>query len=91
VKELQSIVDYEIPYPGPTVNAAFNTNCVAGCTVNGSGGPMCSCTGEDVYWSCTSFVVNPPYALVVAFANGFVFTRGNKSSDYYVRAVRGGL
>jgi len=91
VKELQSIVDYEIPYPGPTVNAAFNTNCVAGCTVNGSGGPMCSCTGSDFYWSCTTYRVNPSYAWVVGFGNGFVYTRGNKSDSDYVRAVRGGL
>ena len=33
VKELQSIVNYEIVYPGPTVSLAFNTGCAPGCTV----------------------------------------------------------
>jgi len=92
IKELQSIVDYEIPYPGPTVNAAFNTNCVAGCTVNGSGGPMCSCTASSDYWSSTTSRGNPFNAWYVNFFYGNVFTyEYERSLNGYVRAVRGGL
>jgi hypothetical protein len=49
IKELQSIVDYEIlGPPGPTVTAAFNAGCVPGCTVTN-----CSCTQPSDYWSAT--------------------------------------
>jgi hypothetical protein len=90
VKELQSIVDYEIPYPGPAVDATFNTNCFAGCTVNGDGGPMCSCTASDGYWSSTTFRLDPVIAWGVNFMNGYVSGHG-KSLTLAVRAVRGGL
>lgn len=33
VKELQSIGNYEVLFPGPTVHEVFNTNCVPGATV----------------------------------------------------------
>lgn len=54
VKELQSIVNYEIPYPGPTVDAAFHQSATcSGCTdVNAA---TCSCTASDVYWSSTTY------------------------------------
>lgn len=91
VKELESIVDYEIPYPGPTVNAAFNTNCGTGCTVNGNGGPMCSCTAAAPHWS-SSTCRHPPAdaAWDIDFFFGQVFT-SNKDLFFKVRAVRGGL
>jgi hypothetical protein len=60
VKELQSIVDYEIPYPGPTVNAAFNTSCAASCTAL-----TCSCTKEREYWSSTRYGGSPDSAWIV--------------------------
>ena len=91
VKELQSIVDYEIPFPGPAVTAAFNTNCVAGCTVNGNGGSMCSCTASDVYWSSTTYAGGPYYAWVVYFTSGYVLNFNSKGINSAVRAVRGGL
>jgi hypothetical protein len=90
-KELQSIVDYEIASAsGPTVNSAFNTNCDAGCTANGTGGLMCSCTANFVYWSSTTGRGVPSDAFVVDFDSGLVgfFL---KSFEANVRAVRGGL
>jgi len=88
VKELQSIVNYEIPYPGPTVSPAFNTACAAGCTVWG-----CSCTQATYcnYWSSTTPVDYryPGNAWFVDFGNGFVVYDG-KDDDGHVRAVRGG-
>jgi hypothetical protein len=54
IKELQSIVNYEIPFPGPTVAAAFNTGCVATCTVN-----TCSCTVGDYHWSSSTYAGLP--------------------------------
>src|SRR5262245_65459894 len=49
VKELQSIVNYETR--NPAVAAAFNTGCVAACTVT-----SCSCTVAADYWSSTTNV-----------------------------------
>jgi hypothetical protein len=44
-KELQSIVDYEIPYPGPTVNVAFHKPATCtGCTDVTAA--TCSCTAS---------------------------------------------
>jgi hypothetical protein len=91
VKELQSIVDYEVPDPGPAVNAAFNANCVAGCTVQGNGGPMCSCTASSLHWSSTTSRTGPDFAWFVFFGFGHVGPDGSKDDDFSVRAVRGGL
>jgi hypothetical protein len=85
VKELQSIVNYEIAYPGPTVSPAFNTGCAPGCTVL-----TCSCTVSNLYWSSSSCAYSPYYAWSVYFDDGDVFA-GYKSSNSYVRAVRAGL
>jgi hypothetical protein len=88
VKELQSIVDYEIPFPDPTVHTAFhNTNCTPGCTVT-----TCSCTQSFYYWSSTTCRFTPSSAWYVFFGGGIVFSYGGlKTNDFYVRAVRGGL
>jgi len=85
VKELQSIVNYEIPFPGPAVDGAFNTNCAGNCTVL-----TCSCTQPFTYWSSTTGLSNPSFAWYVNFIYGYV---GNdtKDSESYARAVRGGL
>jgi len=89
VKELQSIVDYEIPYPGPTVNAAFHN--AAGCTAcTDVTRPSCSCTRSNYYWSSTTHRSNPSTAWFVHFFGGFV-NGYNKSNSFAVRAVRGGL
>lgn len=88
-KELQSIVDYEIPYPGPTVNAAFHKPATCtGCTDVTA--PTCSCTASGDYWSSTTYRDLPGYAWFVLFNAGYVFA-SDKSSGIGVRAVRGGL
>jgi len=65
VKELQSIVNYQIAYPSPTVSSEFNTGCAPGCTVL-----TCSCTAAHSYWSSTTYALNPDYAWVVVFYGG---------------------
>jgi hypothetical protein len=82
-KELQSIVDYE--RVNPSIDPAFNTACVASCTVM-----SCSCTASSFYWSSTSYAANPFGAWLVNFLVGFVSTQG-KIGNFPVRAVRGGL
>jgi hypothetical protein len=89
VKELQSIIDYEVPYPGPTVNAAFHnaTGC-EGCTDVTL--PSCSCSASILYWSSTTSRSYPFDAWVLSFSGGDV-VNGTKSNNFPVRAVRGGL
>ena len=94
VRELQSVVDYEIPYPGPTVNAAFNTAGCTGCTDVRLA--SCSCTANG-YWSSTTYRNTPDTAWGVQFENGDVYFvygdlggGGGKRYGRPVRAVRGG-
>jgi hypothetical protein len=89
VKELESIMNYEISNPNfevfnPVVSAVFNTNCVAGSTVRTG-----SCTAAGANWSSTTFTINPRAAWLVDFSDGYVFAV-NKVSTLFVRAVRGG-
>jgi hypothetical protein len=85
LKELQSIVNYENYFPA--VSPAFNTGCVAACTVL-----TCSCTTAAGYWSSSTRVVSPGDAWLVAFDVGHVVHAGKVfGSTYRVRAVRGGL
>jgi len=86
IKELQSIVNYEIPSTGPTVAAAFNTGCTQGCTVT-----SCSCTQSLSYWSSSSYVFSPDAVWLVGFNDGNDRTDFKSYGPYYVRAVRGGL
>src|SRR5262249_15278474 len=44
VKELESLIDFSTY--NPSVTTAFNSNCMAGCTVT-----TCSCTQALDYWS----------------------------------------
>jgi len=89
VKELQSIVDYEIPNPGPTVNAAFhNAAGCPGCTDVTLA--SCSCTASGEYWSSTTSRDFPGYAWYVGFGDGDV-DDDRKGFTNAVRAVRGGL
>ena len=85
MKELQSIVNYEIPYPGPVVSSAFNNNCIPNCSV-----VACSCTAADGYWSSTALAGGPYDAWYVFFGGGLVYAY-TKASPYDVRGVRGGL
>src|SRR6056297_813215 len=71
-EELRSIVDYNIPYPGPCVNTVFFPNTTA-----------------SNYWSATTYALDPDCAWNMNFYGGYG-SYGNKSSNDYVRAVRGG-
>ena len=82
VNELQSIVNYGAVTPA--VSPAFNTGCVASCTVT-----SCSCTQSDYYWSSTTLVPRPDLAWLVLFGYGDVYN-GSKGGGFYVRAVRDG-
>jgi uncharacterized protein DUF1566 len=87
--QLETIVDTSVSGCGsgpPCVPPAFDTGCVAGCTVT-----SCSCTQAERYWSATPIVGNLPFpsAWGVFFRTGEV-TGIDKASAFYVRAVRGG-
>jgi len=91
IRELQSLVDYEIPYPGPMVSAAFSTTAVGcqGCT--NATLKSCSCTMPYYYASSTTARGLPLNHWIVDFRNGHALGYGDKASNYAVRAVRGGL
>jgi len=84
--ELYTLVNLQIPYPGPTVYGAFNS-CTAGCSVTS---PSCSCTQSDDYWSSSTYQTNPTYVWSVFFHVGHVGTDG-KAANYFARAVRAGF
>ena len=89
IKELQSIVNYEIEYPGPVVDPVFHRagTCTACSDVTAA---SCSCTSSYYYWSSTADRRNPNFAWDVLFSIG----GGSENSKYYdmrARAVRGGL
>jgi len=85
VKELQSIVNYQVPFPGPVVSSAFNTGCTPGATVLAG-----SCCGATDYWSSTTDAFDSDFAWTVIFHFGEVDQEG-KNQISHVRAVRGGL
>jgi hypothetical protein len=82
-KELVSIVDYQV---SPAVDAVFNTGCVGGCS------PVtCSCTQPGVYWSSTTFILNPANsAWRIGFDAGGMIAGDKATFLDFVRAVRGG-
>jgi hypothetical protein len=86
VRELQSIVNYQSIFsPLP----AFSSSCIAPCSVTD-----CSCTAGFDYWtSTTAFNVIAPHTAawgVRFYVAGSVLPIA-KSSNNFVRAVRGGL
>jgi hypothetical protein len=81
--ELETLVDLGRVVT-PAIDPAFNTGCVASCTVT-----SCSCTQSGLYWSSTTYQDTPTDAWFVFFLDGYVGSNP-KSSNYYVRAVRGG-
>lgn len=88
IKELVGIVDYNIPYPGPTVNAAFQgASCGAACTDITN--PACSCTVPNYYWSASTYADEPDFAWYVNFFYGNL-SAYDKNSNSFVRAVRSG-
>lgn len=88
VKELQSIVDYSVPLPGPSVSSAFDSGCTDGCSVT-----LCSCTRAGVpgYWSSTSYASNTATFAWAVSSSESLTTYVAKLSMLSVRAVRGGL
>ncbi len=81
--ELESLVN--LGAVDPSVDAAFNTSCSGGCTVT-----TCSCTQSYNYWSATTYFSHSN-AWSVYFYDGTVSVyAGGKSSNFYVRGVRGG-
>jgi len=82
VNELQSIVSYGAV--NLSVNAAFNTGCVATCTVT-----TCSCIQSGSYWSATTHQNFPSSAWFVVFGDGYV-DANLKFNGLYARGVRGG-
>jgi hypothetical protein len=85
VRELQSIVNYERI---PAAVTAFNTGCSPGCTVDGGGGPMCSCAAVGFSWSSTAYAYIPGVAWNM-LPSGYV-DGADPGLSYSVRAVRGG-
>ena len=82
------------PYGDVPPDYATFTTSHAGCTVDGSGGPPCSCTPPYHYWSASSVSGAPGTAwlecyTVAAPTNGL--SSPDLSSTYDVRAVRGGV
>jgi hypothetical protein len=84
VRELQSLANYEIPFPGPTIAAAFDSACTPGCVST-----VCSCTTAGAYWSSTTYSGSPNFAWYVYFADSSVLANP-KDSGGYARAVRTG-
>jgi hypothetical protein len=87
VRELHTIVDYGVI--NPSVASAFQgASCGAGCTDITSA--ACSCTVSGFYWSSSTVATTPGSAWGVTFSYGTVGL-GAKVTNFYVRAVRGGL
>ena len=86
IKELQSIVDYEIA--NPSVNAAFHTSATCtGCTDVTAA--ACSCTAADAwYWSSPTVNSAGSSAWFITFDIGSV-SAYTKGFGGHVRAVRG--
>jgi len=82
VKELQSIVNYEVVFP--SVSPEFNANCVTGVSVTDG-----SCTAFGS-WSSTTCACFSDGAWGVSFDDGTVGIF-DKIVGFPVRAVRGGL
>jgi hypothetical protein len=73
-KELMSIVDYSIPYPGPTINSAYFPNTKS----------------YPYWVSTTSAYWGPVSEWLVHFGYGYVNTNWMYQDRFYVRCVRGG-
>jgi hypothetical protein len=86
VKELQSIVDYEVSFPAVDSTFHKSATCTGCMDVTQE---SCSCTAAANYWSSTSDARFPTFAWGVDFTFGGVFGPG-KDGSLRVRAVRGG-
>ena len=74
-RELITIVDYGVAYPGPTIEQAYFPSTVAG--------------NASLYWTSTPYAGNATDAWYTSFDYGSVY-HSNKATNYYVRCVRGG-
>jgi Protein of unknown function (DUF1566) len=76
-KELMNIVDYAIPYPGPTINITYFPNTQS---------------SVYRYWSSTTPAYGTEYAWDVNFGGGYDDSSTYKGYGFgrYVRCVRGG-
>jgi hypothetical protein len=81
INELESIRNLE--NGNPATSSAFNTGCVASCTVT-----MCSCTQSFYYWSSTTDQTAPYAAWAVHFYAGGLLAPDKGIDMYYARAVR---
>jgi len=84
IVELQTLVNYDIAYPGPTTYSEFNNKCFGACTVT-----TCSCTSADYYWSSSTYQSDTSYTWLVGFLDGYTGDL-HKTNGVAVRAVRGG-
>jgi hypothetical protein len=75
-KELISIVDYGVSFPGPTIKAAYFPNTITDLV--------------SVYWTSTQLASNSASAWYTSFDYGSVYNQG-KSNSHYVRCVRGDM
>jgi hypothetical protein len=98
VKELGSIVNYELPF-APQVSPEFNTSCTycgtSGCDPTCTVVSTCSCTaaistGTGYYWSSTTYNQYGLDAWFWNFYDGHLYSIA-KTNAFHVRAVRGGL
>jgi hypothetical protein len=80
--ELDTLVN--LGTASPSTYAVFNSSCAPGCAVT-----TCSCTQPTDYWSSTTKQSSPTLAWTVFFSNGGTASY-SKTSERYVRAVRGG-
>jgi hypothetical protein len=73
-KELISIVDYGVSFPGPTIKVKYFPNTIAG--------------SASLYWTSTQLASAATSAWYTSFDYGSVYNV-SKSTSYYVRCVRG--
>ena len=73
-KELISIVDYSVPFPGPTIQDAYFPNTISG--------------NSSIYWTSTPLASDTTKALYTTFDYGNAYN-ASKTTNYYVRCVRG--
>ena len=73
-KELISIVDYGVSFPGPTIKVKYFPNTIAG--------------NASLYWTSTQLASAATSAWYTSFDYGSVYNV-SKSTSYYVRCVRG--
>ncbi len=63
----------------------FEAGCTASCAV-----ASCSCTAASAYWTSTTYLGDPSFAVSVDFAGGFIGAT-DKADALAVRAVRSGM